>query len=73
MRPTPCRMVLFVPPSACVTPLTPKSGYPSIVTEENADGTFELTTFGKNSIYFQHNVPFSEEPKPGHCHFPPRS
>ncbi len=30
--------------------------YPSIVTAVNPDGSLELATFGKNSLYFQHNV-----------------
>lgn len=72
MRPTPGRIVMYVPPQACVTPLTPLKGYPSVVSDENPDGTFELTTFGRNSLYFQHNIPFSEEPAPNSCHFPKR-
>lgn len=30
--------------------------YAAIVTAINRDGTLELVTFGRNSIYFQHNV-----------------
>ncbi len=30
--------------------------YPSLVTAINPDGSLELATFGKNSLYFQHNV-----------------
>lgn len=30
--------------------------YPAIVTKVNEDGTVELTTFGPNSVYFQHAV-----------------
>lgn len=31
--------------------------YPAIVTAVNESGTVELATFGKNSLYFQHDVP----------------
>lgn len=34
--------------------------------------TVELVTFGPNSVYFQHKVPFSEQPKPSHWSWPPR-
>lgn len=30
--------------------------YPAIVTALNTDGTVNLVTFGKSSIYFQHSV-----------------
>lgn len=30
--------------------------YPAIITALNPDGTVELATFGRNSLYFQHNV-----------------
>jgi hypothetical protein len=30
--------------------------YPAIVTVVNEDGSVELTTFGRNSLYFQHSV-----------------
>lgn len=49
--------------------------YPSIVTALNENGTLELVTFGKNSVYFQHGVPEHppEGPTPRHCwSWPPR-
>jgi hypothetical protein len=33
----------------------------------------DLVTFGPNSLYHNHNVPYSEEPKAGHWNWPPRS
>jgi len=30
--------------------------YPAIITAINPDGTVELATFGRNSLYVQHNV-----------------
>lgn len=45
--------------------------YASIVTQINEDETVELVTFGPNSIYFQHNVPYSEEPKASHWSWMP--
>lgn len=35
--------------------------YPSFVTAVNPDGSLELVTFGRNSIYFQHNVQAARE------------
>lgn len=52
--------------------------YASLVTSVNADGTLELATFGKNSLYFQHGVkecptvpPIA--PEPGTWSWPPRT
>lgn len=30
--------------------------YAALITAVNPSGTVELVTFGKNSVYFQHNV-----------------
>jgi hypothetical protein len=30
--------------------------YAAVVTAVNADGSIELATFGRNSLYFQHGV-----------------
>jgi hypothetical protein len=38
--------------------------YASIVTARNPDGTLELVTFGRNSVYFQHNVRSANETDP---------
>lgn len=50
--------------------------YPALITKVNADGTLELTTFGSNSIYFQHCVPaassVSEPPEFRTWSWPPR-
>jgi hypothetical protein len=46
--------------------------YAAKVTQVNEDGTLELATFGPNSLYFQHKVPYSEVPKAGHWNWPPR-
>lgn len=50
-----------------------KCAYAAIITQVNDDGTVELVTFGPNSVYFQHAVPYSEEPKESHWSWPPRS
>lgn len=71
------RSVHFVPPQECTAPAT-LAFYTAIVTQvnppvgENAPETVELATFGPNSLYFQHAIPFSEELKPGHWSWPPR-
>lgn len=65
--------VLFAPPQECKGDKTPEF-YPAIITKVNgpAEGfggvrTFDLVTFGPNSVYFQHNIPWSPEGiKPGH-------
>ena len=49
-----------------------KCAYASIITQINPDGTVELTTFGPNSLYYQHNVAYSEAPKEKHWNWPPR-
>lgn len=46
--------------------------YGAIITQVNEDGTVELATFGRNSLYFQHSVPQSEEPKESHWNWPPK-
>lgn len=33
--------------------------YAAKVTATNKDGTVDLVTFGRNSVYFQHNVPYA--------------
>ncbi len=83
VKPSIGRIVHFAPPSDCVGPKSP-TVYPAFITQVNEVGplpegcgtdqvdTVELTTFGPNSVYFQHKVPFSEEPKPGFWSWPPR-
>lgn len=46
--------------------------YAAIISQVNPDGTVELATLGPNSLYFQHSVPFSEEPTPSHWSWPPK-
>jgi hypothetical protein len=49
--------------------------YAGIITRVigGATGTVvDLVTFGPNSVYFNHNVPFSVGPDPGHWTWPPR-
>lgn len=73
-------MVHFVPPQECTAPAT-LAYYPAIVTQVNPPSdaagaaipeTCELATFGPNSLYFQHHIPFSETLKPGHWSWPAR-
>lgn len=51
--------------------------YPAIITALNDNGTVELATFGRNSLYFQHNVsaggPDAATPSKGCWTWPPRS
>jgi hypothetical protein len=51
--------------------------YPAIITATNPDGTVELATFGRNSLYFQHHVsaggPEATTPTKGCWTWPPRS
>lgn len=83
-KPSVGRMVHFAPPQDCVGPQS-LCLYPAIITQVNAavkgvhgdNGsdraeTVELATFGPNSLYFQHKVPFSPEPKPGYWFWPAR-
>lgn len=80
-KPSVGRIVHFVPPQECTAPAT-LAFYPAIITQVNEKPpvgirmepivTCELATFGPNSLYFQHGIPFSEEPKPGHWNWPPR-
>lgn len=72
MTPTAGRIVHFVPPQECTAPAT-LAHYPAMITQVNKDGTVELATFGPNSLYFQHGISFSEEPKSGCCNWPPRN
>lgn len=78
-------MVHFAPPQACVGPES-LCLYPAVITQVNPElkgvpgdsgsdvlETVELATFGPNSLYFQHKVPFSSEPKPGHWFWPART
>jgi hypothetical protein len=77
---SPGRMVHFVPPQECTAERT-LAFYPAIVTQVNGFGlpglpaveTVELATFGPNSLYFQHAIPFSETLKPGHWSWPART
>jgi len=71
LLPTLARMVHFTPPQECKGEETLEQ-YAAIVTKINGDGTAELATFGPNSLYFQHSVPMSEAPTPGHFNWPPR-
>lgn len=68
-KPTVGRIVHFTPPQECGNDKTPEF-YAAIITQVNnttPDGepTVELATFGPNSLYFQHDIPFSPEIKPG--------
>jgi len=80
-KPSVGRTVHFAPPQACVGPES-LCLYPAIITQVNPafEGpdaaypeTVELATFGPNSLYFQHQVPFSVGPKPGHWFWPART
>lgn len=60
--------VLFCPPQG-----QGEEMYAAIVTKQNGSSkehgqvqTLDLVTFGPNSVYFQHNVPYSSRSKPGH-------
>ena len=75
-KPTVGRIVHYHPPTECVGPES-LCTYAAIISQVNpypvgGIETVELATFGPNSLYFQHNVPFSDEPKPGHWNWPPR-
>ena len=82
-KPTVGRTVHFAPPQECVGPAS-LTLYPAIITQVNhvpslPEGTHtdqvetvELVTFGPNSVYFQHKVSFSSEPKPGCWFWPAR-
>lgn len=80
-KPSVGRIVHFAPPQECVGPAS-LTLYPAIITQVNPGPppgsqsdlgeTVELTTFGPNSVYFQHRVPFATEPKPGHWFWPAR-
>lgn len=82
--PTIGRTVHYTPPQECVGPES-LTKYPAIITQVNTvpeqkegEGTdeidtVELVTFGPNSVYFQHKVPYSTEPKSGHWNWPARS
>ena len=65
-KPTVGRTVHFLATSGDVGP------YAAIVTAVNPDDTVELVTFGRNSVYFNHAVSFSEEPAAGCWSWPPR-
>lgn len=85
-KPSIGRTVHFAPPQECVGPAS-LCLYPAIITQVNKVSvgvpgddihtnqveTVELATFGPNSLYFQHKVPFSSEPKPGHWFWPARA
>lgn len=50
--------------------------YAAIIAAVNPDGTLELATLGRNSLYFQHNVPAggpaASVPMKGCWTWPPR-
>jgi hypothetical protein len=71
MKPSIGRIVIFVPPQACVGPES-LDRYPALITKVNEDESVELTTFGPNSLYYQHSVKHSEGPESGCWHWPPR-
>lgn len=80
-KPSVGRTVHFTPPQECRNDKTPEF-YAAIITQVNLgppEGamsdlgeTVELVTFGPNSVYFQHRVPFAPEHKPGTWTWPPR-
>ena len=75
-KPTLCRMVVFRPPTKCVSDgPTGYQQYAAIVTQVNESGSLELATLGPNSLYFQHDVlEFDEKfPADGGWMWPPRS
>jgi hypothetical protein len=59
------KSVFFAPPQACKGDTTPEFYAATIVKvngpspEHGQMRTVDLVTFGPNSLYFQHNVPFS--------------
>jgi hypothetical protein len=55
-KPSPCRIVFFQEEGG---------PYPAMITKVNEDGSCELTTFGPNSIYFQHGVKQAEDLQDG--------
>lgn len=62
--------VFFVAPTDCQNDGTP-SFYAAIVTvvRDPLNGDCDLVTFGPNSIYFNHNIPYAPLLKAGHwCH-----
>lgn len=76
-KPSVGRMVHFVPPMECTADTT-LPHYAAIIAQVNPakkgkPETVELATFGPNSLYFQHEIPFSEVYKPGHWSWPPRT
>jgi hypothetical protein len=46
--------------------------YASMITAVNADGTVELCTFGRNSVYFQHGIAFDGDARARTWRWPPR-
>lgn len=81
-KPSIGRIVHFAPPQECVGPAS-LCLYPAVITQvnpqtgdpSNSQGcgeTVELATFGPNSLYFQHQVKFSPEPRAGHWFWPAR-
>lgn len=46
--------------------------YPALIGAVNTDGTVELATFGRNSLYFQHGVRFDADGSKGTWRWPPR-
>lgn len=64
--PSTCRMVHFTAGDGNVGP------YAAIITAVNADGTVELATFGRNSLYFQHGVPYDGDGRANTWRWPPR-
>ncbi len=79
MKPSIGRIVHFVPPRDCKGESTLEA-YASMISKVNgfglpglpAEETVELVTFGPNSLYFQHQVPFAASPTPGCWSWPPK-
>jgi hypothetical protein len=70
-KPSVGRIVLFEekggPYAAIITRVNDGSETPA-----SLPGTVELATFGPNSVYFQHGVPYNAEAHTGTWRWPPR-
>jgi hypothetical protein len=47
--------------------------YAAIIAAVNDDGSLELATLGRNSLYFQHGIKFDAEGAKGTWRWPPRA